>query len=160
LRARLAPGRVGSGHRRNRLHRRLLGGPAGHPVRLARPQRRAARSTISDRRSRARRLVCVLYRRLPCHRRRQPGRPGAVNAYLPHDSTVLAWVATALAGILLLGFGVSRMRSLSAAGCLAWLLVAASVFGVERVSAEEPAGFRMVAIIVALLWALKAVVSV
>jgi alginate O-acetyltransferase complex protein AlgI len=42
----------------------------------------------------------------------------------------------------------------------AWTLVVVSVAGVERLNAPEPAGFRMLAIIAALLYAMKAVVAV
>jgi hypothetical protein len=82
-----------------------------------------------------------------------------VSVYLPQNAATLWQVAGVLLGILILGFGVTRMRSLPLARCFAWALAAGSVLGVERICSQEPAGFRMVAIIMALLWALKAVVS-
>lgn len=52
------------------------------------------------------------------------------------------------------------MRPLGAARFAAWALVVAAVGGVLRVDAGEPAGFRMLAVIGALLYAMKGVVVV
>ena len=82
-----------------------------------------------------------------------------MNAYIPRGQT-LAAVAAALAATLLVGLIIGRCRPGSRARLAAWMLVVASTFGMERLTADEPAGFRMLAIIGALLWSMKGVVSV
>jgi alginate O-acetyltransferase complex protein AlgI len=69
-------------------------------------------------------------------------------------------MAAVLAGTLLAGLGLARLRRGAAARAAAWLLVVASVTAAERICAAEPAGFRMLALIGTLLYAMKAVVSV
>ena len=83
-----------------------------------------------------------------------------MNAYAPHSATATGMTAAALAAILLLGYRITRLRSARLARIAAWSLVVAAVVGVERLVAREPAGVRMLAIIAALLFALKAVVVV
>jgi alginate O-acetyltransferase complex protein AlgI len=83
-----------------------------------------------------------------------------VSAYLPRDYGTLGLVGLVLAGILILGFVTTRVRSVAVARAAAWLLAGAGTALVERLCAHEPPGVRMVAIILALLWGLKAVVSV
>jgi alginate O-acetyltransferase complex protein AlgI len=82
-----------------------------------------------------------------------------VSAYLPHDPAVVGAVAAVLAATLLLGLALTRLRPALALGP-AWALTAGGVVAVERLTTTEPAGFRMVVLILALLWGLKAVVSV
>jgi alginate O-acetyltransferase complex protein AlgI len=72
---------------------------------------------------------------------------------------VLATVALIVA-IILLGFATARVRPLRLARICAWVLVVAGVASAERWNAHEPAGFRMLAIIGALLYGMKAVVAV
>ena len=62
--------------------------------------------------------------------------------------------------ILALGFAISRMASPKPARMAAWSLVFLALIGAERLTAGEPAGFRMLGIAGALIYALKAVVSV
>jgi alginate O-acetyltransferase complex protein AlgI len=83
-----------------------------------------------------------------------------MNAYLPRDPATAWLVAALLAGTLLLGLGISRLRSVGWGRFAAWLLVVGATVGAERLCAAEPPGFRMLAIIGALLYAMKAVVSV
>lgn len=83
-----------------------------------------------------------------------------MSAYLPSDPRV-AWVGTALLALTLaLGFAISRFSSPKLARTAAWSLVILALAGAERLTAGEPAGFRMLGILGALLYALKAVVSV
>jgi alginate O-acetyltransferase complex protein AlgI len=82
-----------------------------------------------------------------------------VNAYLPCDLEVLPFLGVALAGTLLLGLAISRLGPAALARPLAWFLVITATAGVERLCAEEPPGFRMVALIGAMWLGMKAVVS-
>lgn len=83
-----------------------------------------------------------------------------MNSYTPNDAAVvlitLAWLLVAL----LVGSALVRMRSVAVGRTAAWLLVIASVAGVERLTSTQPAGFRMLAIIGVLLYCMKAVVAV
>lgn len=83
-----------------------------------------------------------------------------MNAYIPGDTTIAICVGAALAATLLVGFGITRIPSLVTARCSAWLLVCGGVAGIERLTATQPAGFRMVALIAVLLFAMKSVVVV
>jgi Membrane bound O-acyl transferase family len=83
-----------------------------------------------------------------------------MSAYWPlHALDVVATLAL-LGTIILLGFVVARVRPLGFARVCAWGLVLTGVVGSERLNAHEPAGFRMLAIIGALLYGMKAVVAV
>ena len=83
-----------------------------------------------------------------------------MNAYVPGDITIAIAVGAVLAATLLVGFGITRIPSLVTARCAAWLLVCGGVTGLERLTATQPAGFRMVALIAVLLYAMKSVVVV
>ncbi|MFL6198429.1 MAG: MBOAT family protein [Thermoanaerobaculia bacterium] len=83
-----------------------------------------------------------------------------MSAYLPSDPEV-AWAGAALLVLTLaLGFAISRIASPRLARMAAWCLAAFALIGAERLTAGEPAGFRMLGILGALLFAMKAVVSV
>lgn len=83
-----------------------------------------------------------------------------MSAYIP-SHPLLVGIAVALIGMtLLLAFAVSRIPSIRAARGTAWLLVVSTVGAIERLTAGEPPGFRMLALISGLLYAMKAVVSV
>jgi Membrane bound O-acyl transferase family len=83
-----------------------------------------------------------------------------MNAYLPHDACTIESTAAVLAGTLVAGFAITRLHQPRLARTTAWLLTAGSVVGVERFCAEEPPGVRMLAIIVALMFGMKTVVTV
>jgi hypothetical protein len=83
-----------------------------------------------------------------------------MSAYTPHDPLVIVVIAAIFAGELLFGFGITRLTSVRLARLLAWLVVLVGGLGVERLAAGEPAGIRMLAIIGALLFAMKTVVTV
>lgn len=83
-----------------------------------------------------------------------------MSAYHPAGmSASLAAVGT-LAATLCLAFLVSRLRSPRAGRPAAWGLVIAAIVAADRVTAAQPPGFRMLVLIVGLLFAMKAVVSV
>jgi alginate O-acetyltransferase complex protein AlgI len=83
-----------------------------------------------------------------------------VSAYAPHELAAVWATTLILAATLVIGLAITRLRPLWAARVAAWLQVVAAVLGVERLNAGEPAGFRMLAVIGALLYAMKAVVVV
>jgi hypothetical protein len=85
---------------------------------------------------------------------------GVVNAYAPHHAIDLGGTLLILAATLILGYVIARSRPGVLARASAWALVIAAVAGVEELNAGEPAGFRMLAIIGALLFGMKAVVAV
>ena len=83
-----------------------------------------------------------------------------MSAFMPSDPGV-AWIGLALlVATLALGFAISRIASPKLARPAAWFLVALAFVGAERLTAGEPAGFRMLGILGALLYGMKAVVSV
>lgn len=83
-----------------------------------------------------------------------------MSAFTPSDLTVV-WAGTALLVLTLaLGFAISRIRDPRLARTAAWSLVALAFAGAERLTAGEPAGFRMLGILGALLYGMKSVVSV
>jgi alginate O-acetyltransferase complex protein AlgI len=83
-----------------------------------------------------------------------------VSTYLPHEAATAWLLAALLALTLLLGFAITRISSPRWGRSAAWLLVVSATVGAERLCATAPAGFRMLAIIAALLYAMKAVVAV
>jgi hypothetical protein len=83
-----------------------------------------------------------------------------VNAYLP-----LSWLTSAICGAILLGetaagFVLARVRSRSMARLAAWSMTIAATVGVHCLRVREPAGVRMIAIILALLFGMKAIVAI
>ncbi len=83
-----------------------------------------------------------------------------MSAYIPIHAVDLVGTAALLATIILLGLIVARVRPLSIARLGSWALVLAGVAGAERLNTPEPPGFRMLAIIGALLYGMKSVVAV
>ncbi len=83
-----------------------------------------------------------------------------MSAYTPSDP-LIAWAGVALLAVTLaLGLVIRRIASLPRARVAAWSLVILAFAGAERLTASEPAGFRMLGILGALLFGMKAVVSV
>ncbi|MBY0528137.1 MAG: membrane bound O-acyl transferase family-domain-containing protein [Gemmataceae bacterium] len=83
-----------------------------------------------------------------------------MSAYWPDNVELLWLVAAMIAGTLAAGLGISRLHSVTLGRLLAWALAIGATLGVERLSADAPAGFRMLAICGTLLFAMKAVVTV
>jgi hypothetical protein len=83
-----------------------------------------------------------------------------VNAYTPGGAGIVVALAVLLGATLAAGRVVTRLPSPRAARALAWGLVVASVAGALGLTAREPAGVRMLAIVATLLYALKAIVTV
>lgn len=79
---------------------------------------------------------------------------------LPSVATTLGLVGSALLATLGLGFVITPLPSRALARAAAWGLVVAAVAGTERLVASEPPVLRMLAVIGALFFAMKAVVSV
>lgn len=83
-----------------------------------------------------------------------------MSAFEPRDLATLGWALALLAGTLLAGFGITCLASPRQGRFLAWSVVIAATAVMERLCADQPAGFRMMALILVLLYALKAVVAV
>ena len=83
-----------------------------------------------------------------------------MNGYMPNDPATLGAVDVLLATTLLVGLVFGRLPPRWYARLSAWLLTVGVTAGVERLCRDEPAGVRMLAIIGALLFGMKAVVTV
>ncbi len=83
-----------------------------------------------------------------------------MNGYTPHSSVTLLLVAGVAAATLLAGWLLSRRTPTRWIRGLAWLVTIAATAGTERLCSAEPAGIRMLAIIVVLLYGMKGVVAV
>ncbi len=83
-----------------------------------------------------------------------------MSAFTPSGPGVVGAGLALLVLTLALGFAVSRIASSRLARVAAWSLAALAFAGAERLTAGEPAGFRMLGILGALLFGMKAVVSV
>jgi membrane bound O-acyltransferase family protein len=83
-----------------------------------------------------------------------------MSAFIPSDPGVV-WIGLAILSLTLaLGFAISRLVSPRVARVAAWSLVTLAFAAAERLTAGEPAGFRMLGILGALLFGMKAVVTV
>ena len=80
--------------------------------------------------------------------------------YHIHDFGLIAGLAILIGLIPFVGYRIIKVENMKLARTLAWALAVGSVAAVERLSLEEPSGTRMLLIIVALLWSMKAVVGV
>jgi len=83
-----------------------------------------------------------------------------VNGYIPRNPATLAVIGAVLVATLLSGLALSRLPLRWYSRLLAWMVTVGATAGVERLSRNEPAGVRMLVIIAALLFGMKAVVSV
>lgn len=81
-------------------------------------------------------------------------------AYWPASPTIILFVLAFPCASLFFGYFATRLQSVNLARSLAWGWVLGSFLAVERISAAEPAGFRMLAMCFALLLAMKIVVAV
>lgn len=83
-----------------------------------------------------------------------------MNPYLPHDATTAGLVAAVWVLVLAAGWSITRLRSVAVVRAAAWALVVTAGVGLDWLCSTEPAGVRMVALIVGVLFGMKAVVSV
>jgi len=83
-----------------------------------------------------------------------------VNGYQLQSPQSLAAVGLLLAGVALLGYLLTRLPPRRAVSLAAWVLTVTACVAAERLTADEPAGVRMIAIILATLLSLKGVVGV
>ena len=82
------------------------------------------------------------------------------NGYWVCNLNLIVFLVGFLLAIPIVGWFVIGLRSKPFARIAAWILVVTSVVFVEQVSIGEPAGTRMLLIIIALLWSMKSVVVV
>lgn len=81
-----------------------------------------------------------------------------MNAYLPSDAAAVARAALLVATTLALAASLPRLgRGARAAG---WALAVASVFSIDLATRGQPPGFRMLALIGGLFYAMKGIVGV
>jgi alginate O-acetyltransferase complex protein AlgI len=73
---------------------------------------------------------------------------------------VVAVITALLVFTLLTGFVLTRLRPGPLPRALGWILVLGAAGGAERLSANEPAGVRMLAICAVTLWAMKGIVTI
>lgn len=83
-----------------------------------------------------------------------------LSAYAPSNGVVAAGLALWLTVIVAAGYGITHLRRPVLARSSAWALAAAAFAVTERLTSTQSPALRMVAIVLALLWALKSVVSV
>ncbi len=83
-----------------------------------------------------------------------------MNGYALQDPATLVSLGVMLTVVALSAFGISRLRYLPIARTAGWLLVISAGVLAERLTASEPAGVRMLAIVLSLLLSLKGLVSV
>ncbi len=83
-----------------------------------------------------------------------------MSAYVPSSAQVMVVLGALLASALIAGFALGRLRPVRAARAMAWLLLLGGTVGLERLSAREAPGFRMLALISFALLAMKAIVLV
>ncbi len=82
------------------------------------------------------------------------------DAYLPTSPGVFSAIAWTLVVVALVGFCVARIRSAAIARLLAWSIVLGTVGALHIGLLWQPGGFRMLALVGGLLFAMKAVVAV
>lgn len=82
-----------------------------------------------------------------------------MTGYWPIDAEVLLAVLAVLLATFAAGYGVTGLRP-DVARLAAWAITTAAVVGLERLTADQPAGFRMVILVCGLLYGMKAVVCV
>ncbi|MEZ6101390.1 MAG: membrane bound O-acyl transferase family-domain-containing protein [Pirellulaceae bacterium] len=82
-----------------------------------------------------------------------------MNAYLPNNTWPLSMVVAILAFATITGYFVAQMPSLRVSRWTAWSMVVYGVILAEQTTGQQPAGFRMLAIIAVLLLTMKVVVT-
>jgi alginate O-acetyltransferase complex protein AlgI len=83
-----------------------------------------------------------------------------MTAYLPTSLSMLVACVGGLVMLVASGFAVTRLPARAWGRGLAWMLTVIAVLSTERLTADQPAGFRMVVLILALLYGMKVVVTV
>lgn len=83
-----------------------------------------------------------------------------MNAYLPTEPRIASLFVGLAIAVVAGGYWLNRFGDRRRARILAWFLVVGTLLAVERITQAQPAGVRMVMIIVGLLYAMKSVVAV
>jgi len=83
-----------------------------------------------------------------------------MDVYVPASPALVATIVAALFAVLLAGGILACQGPVRASRAAAWILLLVCVAGVERLTSSEPAGVRMLALIVAALLPLKILVAV
>ncbi len=80
--------------------------------------------------------------------------------YLPADARVVALLGTVVVVVLVAGYLIGRHLPTRRARRLAWVALVLGTLGIETLTAKEPAGVRMVALIVFALLLMKVLVVI
>lgn len=83
-----------------------------------------------------------------------------MNAYVPGNAMVLILSAVLCALLVGLGYGLNRWGTARRARGIAWLVTIAGFLAMLMITDPAPAGFRMLALVAALLYGMKGVVAV
>ncbi len=83
-----------------------------------------------------------------------------MNGYGIGNVAIVGGLIVFAGSIPVVGFSVAKIKKLVIARIIAWVGLSASVTFVERMSVGEPAGTRMLIIILALLWSMKIIVYI
>ena len=82
-----------------------------------------------------------------------------MNTFLPHSEPLLFTLL--VMGIAVCGgFMITRINDLRTGRIFAWVFVIVNTVAVERICSNEPAGFRMLAIIAVMLYSIKSIVCI
>lgn len=82
-----------------------------------------------------------------------------MKVFIPIDIFNLYYSLLIIILVLVLGYFIGKLKLSKLSIPLAWLLVLVSMLLVERISAGESPGFRMLAVIITTLFSMKAVVT-
>ncbi|BBH20411.1 hypothetical protein Back11_17560 [Paenibacillus baekrokdamisoli] len=83
-----------------------------------------------------------------------------MTAYLPHSTSTLFIYLVILVGLPAIGYLLAQLQSLPLKRVLAWGMTIGSLTFIDHILLYEPVGFRMLAIIGALLFGMKSVIYV
>jgi hypothetical protein len=83
-----------------------------------------------------------------------------MNSFFPSDINTFIITLSLLVFVVCLGFFITKIKNTGIARLSAWLMVIAATAGIERWCSHEGGGYRMLAIILVMLFSFKAVVTV
>lgn len=83
-----------------------------------------------------------------------------MHAFLPSDIESAGLLGALLVTVLGVGCSITHVRSIVAARLLGWAGVGAAIGAVHALTVDDPAGYRMIGLILALLFAMKSIVSI
>ncbi len=82
-----------------------------------------------------------------------------MKVFVPHSTTILILIICIFLFVVLIGYAITRFYSGKIAMGCSWLIFIAATVSIERVCSDEPPGFRMVAVILVMLYGMKVVAT-